>query len=436
MKCLINVLSGLKRKCIPHFVFSSSATVYGNPKTNLIYENFPIGRPFSPYGNTKKMNISLANKIRARFQDTFETEPLMIFSPGRINIIGEHTDYNDGFVFPAAVNKGIIAAFGKRDSNDSMAYAVDKNEKVKFSLNSLKPLAKGSWKNYVIGVVAELKKRNKGISNFNIAFGGDIPGGAGISSSAALENSVVFGLNELFDIKLSRQEMILISQKAEHNYVGVKCGIMDQYASMHGIENHALLLDCRTVKSKPFKINFKEHTLILINTNVKHRLSDSAYNDRRSVCETIAGLLNVKALRDASEFDLEAIKNKVTSENYQKALYVIQENNRVIEASKAMETGNLELLGKLIYASHEGLQHQYKVSCEELDFLVDQTKLNPQILGARMMGGGFGGCTINLIARTETESFKTFISKVYKKKFNTNCSIYNVSLSNGTRIIE
>ena len=382
------------------------------------------------------MNKALIQKIKTVYQKIFKTVPLMIFSPGRINIIGEHTDYNDGFVFPAAVNKGIVAAIGKSDSKESTAFAIDKNEKVTLSLSSLKPSAEGSWANYVFGVVSEIQNRSKTIGDFNIAFGGDIPAGAGISSSAALANCVVFGLNELFDLGLTKEDMILISQKAEHNYVGVKCGIMDQYASMFGIKDNALLLDCRTVESKPYKIDFKDHELILINTNVKHSLSDSAYNDRCSVCESISELLKVRALRDATEYDLECIKDKVTPENYQKAIYVIQENNRVIAASKAMKAGDLKTLGALIYGSHEGLQHQYKVSCEELDFLVDQAKLNTHILGARMMGGGFGGCTINLIAKTETESFKTFISEAYKYKFNKACSIYSVELSNGTHIIQ
>jgi len=382
------------------------------------------------------MNTSLITNIKNSFITKFESEPIMIFSPGRINIIGEHTDYNDGFVFPAAVDKGIVAGVQKSDSNTSSAYAADKDETIEFSLNNLKPLAKGSWQNYILGVVAEIQNRSKTIGNFNIAFGGDIPGGAGMSSSAALENSVVFGLNELFNLGLSKHDMILISQKAEHNYVGVKCGIMDQYASMFGIENNALLLDCRTVQSKPFEIDFKDHELILINTNVKHSLSDSAYNDRRSVCESVAEMLNVKALRDATEFDLESIKDRVTPENYQKALYVIQENDRAVRASKAMQQGDLETLGKLIYASHDGLQNQYKVSCEELDFLVAQAKLNENILGARMMGGGFGGCTINLISKTETESFKTFVSKAYKNEFNKECSIYSIKLSDGTHLIK
>jgi galactokinase len=381
------------------------------------------------------MNVALINTVKESFINKFQTEPMLIFSPGRINIIGEHTDYNDGFVFPAAVNKGIVAAIQKSDSNTSKAFAVDKQEVVEFNLNNLKPMAQGSWQNYILGVIAEIQNRSKTIGNFNIAFGGDIPGGAGMSSSAALENSVVYGLNELFKLDLSKHDMILISQKAEHNYVGVKCGIMDQYASMFGIENHALLLDCRTVTSTPFEINFKDHELILINTNVKHSLSDSAYNDRRSVCESISEMLKVKALRDATEFDLQGIKDKITPENYQKALFVIQENNRAVRASQAMKADDLETLGKLIYASHDGLQNQYKVSCEELDFLVEQARLNGHVLGARMMGGGFGGCTINLVAKNEAESFKASASKAYKEKFNKDCSIYAVELSNGTHVI-
>ncbi|MDD7888247.1 galactokinase [Flavivirga sp. 57AJ16] len=382
------------------------------------------------------MDTILINDVKTTFVDTFKTEPILVFSPGRINIIGEHTDYNDGFVFPAAVDKGIAAAMQKSDTNKSIAYALDKNSRIEFELDKLSPSAEGSWENYVFGVVSEIQNRNKVVGNFNIVFKGDIPGGAGMSSSAALENSVVFGLNELFDLGLTKHEMILISQKAEHNYVGVKCGIMDQYASMFGIKDNALLLDCRTVESKPYKIDFKDHQLMLINTNVKHSLSDSAYNDRRSACENIAELLGIKALRDAAEADLEAIKDKVTPENYQKALYVIQENDRALKASKAIEDNDLSTLGALIFQSHDGLQHQYKVSCDELDFLVDLAKADDQVLGARMMGGGFGGCTINLVTKNEAKAFGEAVSIAYKKEFNKACSVYFIKLSEGTHLVK
>ncbi|WNH10745.1 galactokinase [Thalassobellus suaedae] len=285
---------------------------------------------------------------------------------------------------------------------------------------------------------SHFRNSKKGITvdNFNITFSGNIPAGSGMSSSAALENAVVFGLNELFDLGLTKTEMILISQKAEHNYVGVNCGIMDQYASMFGIKNHALLLDCRTIEATPFEINFEKHELMLINTNVKHSLSDSAYNDRRSVCEKVSGMLNIKALRDATEADLEKVKDTVSNEDFQKALFVIEENKRAEKASKAMTDGDLKTLGALIYSSHDGLQNQYKVSCDELDFLVEQAKENQDILGARMMGGGFGGCTINLIAKTAVDQFKTSVSKAYKTKFDKDCSIYSVELSDGTHLIK
>ena len=247
---------------------------------------------------------------------------------------------------------------------------------------------------------------------------------------------MVFGLNELFELGLTKTEMILISQKAEHNYVRVKCGIMYQYASKFGVKDNALLLDCRTIESKAYKIDFEEHQLMLINTNVKHSLSDSAYNDRRSACESIAKILEVETLREATEKGLAQIIDKVTPENYQKALYVIQEIDRTQKAAKAIEENDLETLGALIYASHNGLQHQYKVSCSELDFLVTQARKNNQVLGARMMGGGFGGCTINLIAKTEAKAFAEIASKAYKNKFNRDCSVYFINLSDGTHLVK
>ena len=382
------------------------------------------------------MSATLINNVKNTFIRTFKTDPLLIFSPGRINIIGEHTDYNKGFVFPAAINKGIVAAIQKSELDFSTAYALDLDGKVEFNLDKLKPLKEGRWENYVFGVVHEIQNKNKLIGNFNLVFKGNIPSGAGMSSSAALENSIVFGLNELFDLELSKHDMILISQKAEHNFVGVKCGIMDQYASMFGLKNHALLLDCRTIESQPYEIDFKDYQLMLINTNVKHSLSDTEYNDRRSACKSISKLLSVKALRDLTEADLEKIIDKVTPANYQKALYVIQENSRTLKAAKAIEYGDLETLGSLIYQSHNGLSNQYKVSCHELDFLVDQAKANPNILGARMMGGGFGGCTINLIAKTQAEAFAEKVSKAYHREFNKTCSVYFIEISEGTHLVK
>jgi galactokinase len=382
------------------------------------------------------MNKKLLKEVKLSFTKYFATDPLMVFSPGRINLIGEHTDYNEGFVFPAAINMGIALAIQKSDTESSKVHALDKKEIYEFSLNNIQPLKDGSWRNYVLGVISEIQKLGIVLENFNISFAGDIPGGAGMSSSAALENSVVFGLNELFNLKISKEQMILISQKAEHNYAGVKCGIMDQYASMFGENKSALLLDCRTIKSKSFKIDFKNYRLLLINTNVKHDLSESAYNDRREACERVSKLLKIKALRDACKQDLETIKEQISKEDYSKAMYVIEENKRVEEFTKAINIDSLKTLGALLYQSHEGLSTKFKVSCKELDFLVEQTKSNKNILGARMMGGGFGGCTINLIKKTEVANFKKEIGTNFKNEFNRDCSIYQVKLSKGTRVVK
>ena len=382
------------------------------------------------------MNKKLVKEVKSSFKDQFKTKPLIVFSPGRINLIGEHTDYNDGFAFPAAINKGIALAISKSDSKVSKVYALNKNEIYEFTTENIKPLENGGWRNYVLGVVAELNMLGKNVGGFNSVFAGNIPGGAGMSSSAALENSFVFGLNKLYDLGLSKHDMILVSQKAEHNFAGVKCGIMDQYASMFGIKKSALLLDCRTVESQPYKIDFKDYKLMLINTNVKHDLSESAYNDRREVCERVSNLLHLDALRDASKEDLDRMKSDISEEDYQKALYVINENSRVKQFSEAIKKDDIEALGDLLYQSHEGLSTNYKVSCKELDFLVDRAKENPHVLGSRMMGGGFGGCTINLVKKEEFKTFKKEVSATYRAAFKYDCSVYSVKLSGGTQIVK
>lgn len=382
------------------------------------------------------MNSDSKLKIEREFSEKFKEDSILIFSPGRINIIGEHTDYNDGFVFPAAVDKGIIAAMSKTSNSKCVAIASDLEQTFEFNLENIQPLVNGNWRNYILGVVGEIQKKGLKVGNFNIVFGGDIPNGSGMSSSAALENSVVFGLNELFDLGLTKTEMIFISQKAEHNYVGVNCGIMDQYASMFGQKNHALLLDCRTTVATPFLIDFKDYELLLINTNVKHSLADSAYNNRRAVCENAALLLNVKALRDTTEENLLSIKSEISQEDYQKALFVIQENNRVQAASKAITENDIEKLGTLIFESHKGLQYQYKVSCDELDFLVNHAIKNSDVIGARMMGGGFGGCTINIVKKGQSDAFVEKVAPLYKAKFKKECSPYSVNISEGTHKIQ
>lgn len=382
------------------------------------------------------MNKELIQNVKNCFKEKFRTESLIIASPGRINLIGEHTDYNEGFVFPAAINMGIVAAMGKSDSSICTAYALDAQEHYEFSLANIQSIPNGNWRNYVIGVVAEIQKKGMEVLPFNVVFAGDIPKGAGLSSSAALENSIVFGLNELFNLKFTKHEMISISQKAEHNYVGVRCGIMDQYASMFGKKNHALMLDCRTQESIAYRIDFKDYGIMLINTNVSHNLVDAEYNDRRQVCEKVADLLKVPYLRDATEERLKHIEFQVSSIEYQKALYIIQENKRVLKAAQMIEEHHLEAFGQLLFEAHHGVQYQFKISCPELDFLVEQAKMHPKVIGARMMGGGFGGCTINIVHKDAMESYSESISEKYLQKYGKHCSIYDVSLSQGTHLIQ
>ena len=381
------------------------------------------------------MNTTLAQNIEQLFKQRFKDQSILVSSPGRINIIGEHTDYNEGFVLPAAIDKGIISAIGKSKNNFCSVFAYDANESFEFSTENIQPIPNGNWRNYVIGVVAEIQKKGKKVEPFNLVFGGDIPKGAGLSSSAALENSVVFGLNELFKLGLSKEDMIFISQKAEHNYVGVRCGIMDQFASMFGEEDHALLLDCRTNKASSIKIDFENYQIVLINSNVSHSLVDAEYNNRREVCEKVASLLNVKALRDATEEALLKMKSEISEGDYQKVLYVIQENNRVQKAAKMIKENNISGLGELLFEAHNGARDQFKISCKELDFLVENAKSNPNVIGARMMGGGFGGCTINIVKKEIVESYVTEMSDQYLKAFGFNCSPYNVKLSKGTHLI-
>lgn len=383
----------------------------------------------------KQMNKKINSNVRQKFIFHFNKEPLLVFSPGRINLIGEHTDYNEGFAFPAAINKGISVAIAKSKNDTSTIIALDKNESYSFSFEGIQAIKKGGWRNYVLGVISEMHKKGYSFGNFNLAFSGNVPGGAGMSSSAALENAIGFAINELFELGISKEELIYISQKAEHNYAGVKCGIMDQFASMFGEKKSALLLDCRSITAEVFPFDLKEYKIILINSNVKHDLSETAYNERRAVCERVANMLNVEALRDATESDLAIVKGKLSEADYQKALFVIQENKRVHAFMSAAENQDMKTLGKLLFQSHEGLSKQYQVSCDELDFLVDSAKKSSAVIGARMMGGGFGGCTINFVRKDKLEEFKTAVAMEFKKRFKRNCSIYKVKLADGTHVV-
>ena len=381
------------------------------------------------------MNQLLIRNVRDHFMEQFRTTPLLVFSPGRINLIGEHTDYNKGYVFPAAIDLGIVLAIQKSNQPICTATAIDRSETFTYKLSHLEAVASGGWQNYMMGVVDEIQKKGKQIQPFDVVFGGDIPPGAGLSSSAALENALVFGLNELFKLGLSKMEMIHISQAAEHNFVGVQCGIMDQFASMFGQKDHGLFLDCNTLGFEPIPFQANEYRLLLLNTNVTHLLADSAYNDRREVCDKAAQLLGVTSLR---ELDLQTLldsRNQFTDEDFQKVLFVFEENKRVVEAVTAIKKNDMQKFGELLFRSHVGLQTQYKVSCPELDFLVDLAKESEDVLGARMMGGGFGGCTLNLIKKNMVDSFIRATNKKYTARFGRSIASYQVNPGDGTREI-
>ena len=384
------------------------------------------------------MNVAL---LTQKFINLYKTTPSIFRSPGRINLIGEHTDYNNGFVLPAAIDKEIVFAIAKNNRKECRVYSLDLNETYTFSLDQLKK-QEHLWLNYIIGVVAECVSAGANISEgFDCVFGGDVPLGAGLSSSAALECSLAFGINKLYDSKFTKTELAKIAQKAEHNFAGVKCGIMDQFASVFGKSNHVLKIDCNDLSHEYYPIDLKDYTLLLCDTNIEHSLASSEYNTRREQCEEGVRILQkydnkIESLRDVSLELLEKHKSEFPQLIYQRCSYVIQENSRVIKTCLELQNGNLEEVGKLMYQSHDGLSNDYEVSCKELDFLVEFTLNKPEVLGARMMGGGFGGCTLNLIKSSEMTKFIEEISKAYKKETGIELKTYHVTTGDGSREYE
>ncbi|GAB3010918.1 galactokinase [Cyclobacterium sediminis] len=382
--------------------------------------------------------MRLPELIAQTFEEKFQSKSIIVCSPGRINLIGEHTDYNEGFVLPAAIDKSIYLGFAKNNTRTCRIYSLDFQEEQSFLLDNLKP-AKG-WVNFVMGVANAIQKNGDELEGFDCVFGGDIPIGAGLSSSAALENGVGFGLNQLFDLKLERLELLKFSQQAEHEFVGVKCGIMDMFASMMGKKDQVIRLDCRSLAHSYFPLELGEYQLILCNTKVAHSLAESAYNQRREECSEGVKLVKkqfpeVNSLRDISLPMLDKVKGEMSAVVYKRCAYVIRENERLIKTCEALAKQDLEAVGQFLYGSHDGLSLDYEVSCPELDFLVDYTRELPYVLGARMMGGGFGGCTLNLIKKTDKKAFIAAISAAYAGKFNRQMESYEVNVADGTGLI-
>ncbi|TDS13819.1 galactokinase [Sphingobacterium paludis] len=379
-------------------------------------------------------------QIKTRYNEVFDSMPTHIVrSPGRINIIGEHTDYNEGFVLPTAIDKAIYVAVGKREDDLIRLYAEDFKAYFEVSIADIRPVEEG-WPNYVLGVVGQLRERHLTFGGFNMYIDGDVPLGAGLSSSAALECAAGFALNVLFDLQLQRVDIARIGQLAEHTYAGVKCGIMDQFASVMSKADHVVKLDCRDLSFSYTPLELGEYAILLLNTNVKHSLASSAYNDRRASCEegvrfVQAKYTDVNSLRDVSIAMLDELVKPVDEDVYTKCRFVVEENQRLNDACAALERGDLEELGQQLFRAHTGLSKAYEVSCPELDFLVDYVQEFPEVLGARMMGGGFGGCTINLVKKSFQDLLIDRLTPVYKAKFGLDLTAIKVVPSNGTEIL-
>lgn len=379
-------------------------------------------------------------QIEEQYTRVFGHAPTHIVrSPGRINIIGEHTDYNEGFVLPTAIDKAIYVGIGKRDDNIIRLYAEDFKEYFELSLSDVHPVDKG-WPNYVLGVVHQLQLREAGLSGFNMYIDGDVPLGAGLSSSAALECAVGFALNVLFDLAIDRVEIAKIGQQAEHTYAGVKCGIMDQFASAMSKAGHVVKLDCRDLSFAYKPLELGDYAILLLNTNVKHSLASSAYNDRRASCEEGVRMVQqqfpeVKSLRDVTVEMLDSLVKPVDIDVYTKCRFVVEENERVEAVCAALEQGDLETVGAKLFRAHEGLSKEYEVSCPELDFLVDYVRSFPEVIGARMMGGGFGGCTINLVKKSFQDLLVERLAPIYQQQFDLELTAIQVVPSNGTELI-
>ena len=379
------------------------------------------------------------DNIKVKFQELFAQEPIIVRSPGRINLIGEHTDYNSGFVLPAAINKAIYLGIQKRNDGLIKMHSLDFQDDFECDIETIKTSSK-LWPDYLLGVVEQIQKKYQILQGFNIVFGGDIPPGAGLSSSAALECATAYGLNHIFNLSYEKIDLVRLAQAAENEFVGVKCGIMDQFASTFGKKNQLIRLDCRSLEYAYIPFKADNIQIVLVDTRVKHSLASSAYNERRAQCEQGVKWIQelhpeVNSLRDANEEMLLKYVKPKNQKIYERCNFIVSEIQRLQNACNDLENNDLQSFGKRMFETHYGLKDLYEVSCDELDLLVDLVKDNPNVLGARMMGGGFGGCTINLVKREAVEDLIAQVSASYHAKTGSEMLIYLVKIEDGTSII-
>ncbi|MCU0352983.1 MAG: galactokinase [Cytophagales bacterium] len=384
--------------------------------------------------------MSIPSHIQQLFKERFGRQPLVVRSPGRINLIGEHTDYNQGFVLPAATDKAVYVAMAPSEDGRCRWIAADfDNDEFTTDLTELRQSGR-HWPDYLLGMVDQLRKRGHRIAPFNAVVSGDVPSGGGMSSSAALECATGWGLSELFGLGLDRLTLAKTAQQAENEFVGLRCGIMDMFASAHGRKGHAIRLDCRSLEYEYFPIDLQGYELVLFDTGVKHSLASSEYNTRRQECETGVAMLrqwepNVQSLRDVTEEMLLRHQRQLDPMVFVRCLYVVQENARLLAACDDLQRNDLESFGQRMYGSHSGLRDMYEVSCAELDYLVSFTLTEKAVIGARMMGGGFGGCTINLIESAAVDDISERLDKAYKIAMGLDLKTYRVRIENGTEIL-
>ena len=372
----------------------------------------------------------MKEKIKQEFAKRFGEGGTMYASAGRINLIGEHTDYNGGFVFPGAIDKCIAAQIKENGTDKVRVYSIDIDDYAEFGLNE-EDAPKAQWARYIFGVCRETIKRGFVVKGFDTVFAGNVPLGAGLSSSAALESCFAFAMNDMFnENKIDKFELARIGQSTEHNYCGVNCGIMDQFASVFGKKNCLMRLDCRSMEFQYFPFEPKGYKLVLVDSVVKHELVDSPYNKRRQSCERVAATIGVETLRDAEMADLEKVKSQISEEDYCRAKYVIEEKQRVLDVCDALQAGDYDTVGDRMYKTHEGMSKLYEVSCEELDYLNDIAK-ECGVTGSRIMGGGFGGCTINLVKDELYDNFIAVAKAKYNEKYGHEPKIYDVVISDG-----